>query len=183
MRPQWTSLGQAPYRSLLTPRRIPCGARSFAATTAIPLRGNSTRPVLSSSQSGTCFQHQRWITQKHIQRMKDGKKEWAGFAEEIKAGDRKNFAQHLEERGLIHDVVGYVAPGYNAIDGIRRWKTFERLANRFLWIAANGTCCIRSSQRSGLEYMSELTRLPPQCTSDTCFLSWFWPGDTSGVCL
>lgn len=42
--------------------------------------------------------------------MKDGEKEWAGFAKEIKAGDRKNFAQHLEERGLIHDVVGYVAP-------------------------------------------------------------------------
>lgn len=110
MRPQSASLGQAPYRSLLTPRRIPCGARSFAATTAIPLRGDSTRPVLSASQSGTCFQQQRWITQKYIQRMKDGEKEWAGFAKEIKAGDRKNFAQHLEERGLIHDVVGYVAP-------------------------------------------------------------------------
>lgn len=40
--------------------------------------------------------------------MKDGEQEWAGFAEEIKAGKRKNFAQHLEERGLIHDVVGYV---------------------------------------------------------------------------
>lgn len=47
--------------------------------------------------------------------MKDGEKEWAGFAKEIKAGDRKNFAQHLEERGLIHDVVGYVAPGYNEL--------------------------------------------------------------------
>ncbi|KAJ5498131.1 Raffinose synthase [Penicillium expansum] len=88
------------------PRRIPCGARSFAATTAIPLRGDSNRPVLSASQSGTCFQQQRWITQKYIQRMKDGEKEWAGFAKEIKAGNRKNFAQHLEERGLIHDVVG-----------------------------------------------------------------------------
>jgi tyrosyl-tRNA synthetase len=38
--------------------------------------------------------------------MKDGKKEWAEHAEEIKAGKRKNFAAHLEERGLIHDVVG-----------------------------------------------------------------------------
>lgn len=115
MRPQSASLGQAPYRSLLSPRRIPCGARSFAATTAIPLRGDSTRPVLPASQSGTCFQQQRWITQKYIQRMKDGEKEWAGFAKEIKAGDRKNFAQHLEERGLIHDVVGYVTPGYNEL--------------------------------------------------------------------
>jgi hypothetical protein len=40
--------------------------------------------------------------------MSDAKKEWAGFAEEIKAGKRKSFAQHLEERGLLHDVVGYV---------------------------------------------------------------------------
>jgi tyrosyl-tRNA synthetase len=38
--------------------------------------------------------------------MKDGEAEWARFAKEIKAGTRKNFAQHLEERGLIHDVVG-----------------------------------------------------------------------------
>jgi tyrosyl-tRNA synthetase len=38
--------------------------------------------------------------------MADAKKEWAGFAEEIKAGKRKSFAQHLEERGLLHDVVG-----------------------------------------------------------------------------
>lgn len=57
--------------------------------------------------------------------MKDGEKEWAGFAKEIKAGDRKNFAQHLEERGLIHDVVGYVTPGYNefmAFAAGNRWN-------------------------------------------------------------
>ena len=41
--------------------------------------------------------------------MEDGKKEWAQHAEEIKQGKRKNFAAHLEERGLIHDVVGYVS--------------------------------------------------------------------------
>lgn len=40
--------------------------------------------------------------------MKEGEQEWARYAEEIKAGKRKNFAAHLEERGLIHDVVGYV---------------------------------------------------------------------------
>jgi len=47
--------------------------------------------------------------------MKDGEKEWAGFAKEIKAGNRKNFAQHLEERGLIHDVVGYVTLLYTEV--------------------------------------------------------------------
>lgn len=40
--------------------------------------------------------------------MQDGKDEWARHAIEIKDGKRKNFAAHLEERGLIHDVVGYV---------------------------------------------------------------------------
>lgn len=40
--------------------------------------------------------------------MKDGEKEWARHAKEIEAGTRKSFAAHLEERGLIHDVVGYV---------------------------------------------------------------------------
>ncbi|KAJ5362569.1 hypothetical protein N7541_003413 [Penicillium brevicompactum] len=102
MRPQTASLSRAPYRNLST-CRIPTGARGFAAT-ALPLRGNSNRPTLSSAS--TCFQQQRWITQKYVQRMKDGEKEWAGFAKQIKAGKRLNFAQHLEERGLIHDVVG-----------------------------------------------------------------------------
>lgn len=39
--------------------------------------------------------------------MQEGREEWARHAEEIKAGKRKDFAAHLEERGLIHDVVGY----------------------------------------------------------------------------
>ncbi|KAF7715745.1 Tyrosine--tRNA ligase, mitochondrial [Penicillium ucsense] len=51
-------------------------------------------------------QQTRCITQKYIQRVQEGKEEWARHAEEIKAGKRKNFAAHLEERGLIHDVVG-----------------------------------------------------------------------------
>jgi hypothetical protein len=49
------------------------------------------------------------ITQQWLKRVQDGKDEWARHAEEIKEGKRKNFAAHLEERGLIHDVVGYVA--------------------------------------------------------------------------
>ncbi|CAG8929573.1 unnamed protein product [Penicillium salamii] len=102
MRPQTVSLSRAPYSNLLT-GRIPAGARGFTAT-ALPLRANTNRPTLS--KACTCFQQQRWITQKYVQRMKDGEQEWAGFAKEIKAGKRLNFAQHLEERGLIHDVVG-----------------------------------------------------------------------------
>ncbi|CAG8171462.1 unnamed protein product [Penicillium salamii] len=102
MRPQTVSLSRAPYSNLLT-GRIPAGARGFTAT-ALPLRANTNRPTLS--KACTCFQQQRWITQKYVQRMKDGEQEWAGFAKEIKAGNRLNFAQHLEERGLIHDVVG-----------------------------------------------------------------------------
>lgn len=102
MRPQTASLSRAPYRNLLT-CRIPSGARGFAAT-ALSLRGNSNRPILS--KASTCLQQQRWITQNYIKRMKDGEEEWARFARQIKAGKRLNFAQHLEERGLIHDVVG-----------------------------------------------------------------------------
>lgn len=75
---------------------------------------------------------------------------------------------------------GMCTLGYNEVAGICCRKGFEWLANRFLSITVNGTCCTRSSQRSGLEYMLESTRLPPQCTLDTCFLSWFWPGDMSG---
>jgi tyrosyl-tRNA synthetase len=52
------------------------------------------------------------ITQQWLKRVQDGKDEWARHAEEIKEGKRKSFAAHLEERGLIHDVVGYVV-GWN----------------------------------------------------------------------
>jgi tyrosyl-tRNA synthetase len=38
--------------------------------------------------------------------MKEAEKEWSEFADEIKAGKRKSFVEHLEERGLIHQVVG-----------------------------------------------------------------------------
>lgn len=38
--------------------------------------------------------------------MKDAKEQWNGFAEEIRAGKRKAFLDHLEERGLVNQVVG-----------------------------------------------------------------------------
>lgn len=40
--------------------------------------------------------------------MKDAEKEWKGFAEEIKKGNRISFVEHLEQRKLLNDVVGYV---------------------------------------------------------------------------
>jgi tyrosyl-tRNA synthetase len=48
----------------------------------------------------------RWITQQHLRRKAEAEEEWKGFAEEIKAGKRKSFVEHLEERGLIYQVVG-----------------------------------------------------------------------------
>jgi hypothetical protein len=40
--------------------------------------------------------------------MKEAEEEWARFAEEIKQGKRKSFVELLEERGLLHQVVGLV---------------------------------------------------------------------------
>jgi tyrosyl-tRNA synthetase len=56
--------------------------------------------------SGAGAEQTRCITQQYQRRTQEAEEEWARFAEEIKAGKRKNFAQHLEERGLLHDVVG-----------------------------------------------------------------------------
>lgn len=50
----------------------------------------------------------RWITEAYIQRMKDAEKQWKEWAGEIKAGKRLSFVQHLEQRELLHDVVGCV---------------------------------------------------------------------------
>ena len=109
MRPQSAPFVRVTCRNPRLTRRAPCGARSFAGVTqTTPLLCETRRPVLFTQRSEQILQQQRCITQAYIQRMKDGKKEWAEHAEEIKAGKRKNFAAHLEERGLIHDVVGYV---------------------------------------------------------------------------
>ncbi|KAJ5096044.1 hypothetical protein NUU61_005400 [Penicillium alfredii] len=94
MRPRSALLPAATYRN----SRL-CTASSFARTTP-------GRPTLPLPRIGANSQQQRCITQQYIRRMKDAEKEWAGFAEEIKAGKRKSFTAHLEERGLIHDVVG-----------------------------------------------------------------------------
>lgn len=108
MRPQSASLARATCHSPRIPRRTPCGARSFVGVTQItPLHCETRRPLIYCPQPEVASRQKRCITQAYIQRMKDGEKEWARHAEEIKAGKRKNFAAHLEERGLIHDVVGY----------------------------------------------------------------------------
>lgn len=61
----------------------------------------------------------RCITQQHIARTKNAEKEWATFAKEIKAGKRKDFAQHLEDRGLLHDVVGWVMDSFQSLQSSR----------------------------------------------------------------
>ncbi|KAK5788723.1 hypothetical protein VI817_009681 [Penicillium citrinum] len=89
------------------PRTILCGARNFGAASQTNPLGNEThRPALFFRQSECSPQQKRFITQQWLKRVQDGKDEWARHAKEIKDGKRKSFAAHLEERGLIHDVVG-----------------------------------------------------------------------------
>lgn len=110
MRPRSTPLVRATCRSAPLPRTPSCGARSFAAASQTnPLRCETRRPALFFQQSQCTPQQKRLITQQWLKRVQDGKDEWARHAGEIKEGKRKSFAAHLEERGLIHDVVGYVA--------------------------------------------------------------------------
>ncbi|KAH8428579.1 tyrosine--tRNA ligase MSY1 [Aspergillus melleus] len=91
-------------------RQTICGARSYARTPeslrANPLRTTNIRPVLQTKIFESETVQKRAISKKIIQRQKDAEEEWARFAEEIKAGERQNFVQFLEERGLVHDVVG-----------------------------------------------------------------------------
>jgi tyrosyl-tRNA synthetase len=41
--------------------------------------------------------------------MEEARLDWLRRAKEIKDGKRQSFIEHLESRGLIHDVVGCVA--------------------------------------------------------------------------
>ncbi|KAJ5708313.1 Tyrosine--tRNA ligase [Penicillium malachiteum] len=107
MRPRSVPLLRATNSNSRAFQLTPCGARSFSRSAqTIPLRNELRRPLLFAQHSERLLQQKRCITQNYIKRMEDGKKEWAKHAEEIKAGKRKSFVAHLEERGLIHDVVG-----------------------------------------------------------------------------
>ncbi|KAL4953629.1 hypothetical protein BDW69DRAFT_164849 [Aspergillus filifer] len=119
MRPRPFSLPRAAHlRALSAPTalgrslRSICGARHYARTSEVlrtsTFRFNDCRPmqILPTSE---IFHHQRrTITKLHLSRVAEAKEEWQGWAKQIKMGQRKSFVEHLEERGLIHDVVGCV---------------------------------------------------------------------------
>jgi hypothetical protein len=85
----------------------------------------------------------------------------------------------LEERGLIHDVVGYVRPTGLCLR-IRLCEAVERYTDHFGCPAENAICCTRSLQKSAQEYTSELTLRLLRCMLDTCCHLWSWLGHTSG---
>lgn len=114
MKPQLLSLPRAgrlriPVTSK-TAMQTGYGARSYMRTAQIArkcsLSAQGNRCLVSASIRSPVWESRRWITQKYLQKVKAGEEQWAQFAAEIKAGKRKSFVEHLEERGLIHDVVG-----------------------------------------------------------------------------
>ncbi|KAL2870261.1 tyrosine--tRNA ligase MSY1 [Aspergillus lucknowensis] len=114
MRPRPLSLpAVARLRARPTVCRLPrpiYGAREYARAADFVdtnrTRTNYCRPTFANATPGVSEGQKRGITQGYLRRMEGAKREWAEFAEEIKAGKRKSFAQHLEERGLLHNVVG-----------------------------------------------------------------------------
>lgn len=92
------------------PQKTLCGARNYARTAeALQMNqspSSSIRPMLRCPAFQIASDQRRWISRKYVQKQLEAKKEWSDFADEIEAGKRKSFAQHLEERGLLHDVVG-----------------------------------------------------------------------------
>ncbi|PYI34757.1 tyrosyl-tRNA synthetase [Aspergillus indologenus CBS 114.80] len=109
--------GSLPQRARLHVPRMPsfpnqtvCGVHNYARTAAV-LRANSAlttgpRPMLNRTTIPSMIEQKRWISQRYLQRLEDARQEWAHFSRQIKEGKRKSFVQHLEDRGLLHDVVG-----------------------------------------------------------------------------
>ncbi|PWY86005.1 tyrosyl-tRNA synthetase mitochondrial precursor [Aspergillus heteromorphus CBS 117.55] len=89
---------------------LPIPVRTYARTAAVLRtslsRASGIRPTPRSLLGSIVPDQKRYISQNHLKRTKEAKDEWAKRAQEIKAGKRTHFAQHLEERGLLHDVVG-----------------------------------------------------------------------------
>lgn len=78
-----------------------------ATTLRSKLLHSENRPSLLPLQShiaGIC--QTRSLTQQFLRRTEEAQQQWEQWAKEIKEGKRQNFVQHLESRGLIHDVVG-----------------------------------------------------------------------------
>ncbi|KAF9888784.1 tyrosyl-tRNA synthetase [Aspergillus nanangensis] len=90
--------------------RLARGNHNYARTTdalrSSFLLSSENRPSLTTTPIVTGLPTRRWITQQWQRRTKEAEEEWSRFASQIKAGERKSFVEHLEERGLLHDVVG-----------------------------------------------------------------------------
>ncbi|RDW81384.1 tyrosine--tRNA ligase MSY1 [Aspergillus mulundensis] len=111
MRPRPFSLPWAAHlRSPVAARRPVYGARQYARTAEVlstnTFRFDNARPTTAKLSPEIKAGQKRWITKKWLAREEEGRKEWAFLAEQIKEGKRKSFVEHLEDRGLIHDVVG-----------------------------------------------------------------------------
>lgn len=135
MRPQIASL---PPAARLSSRPITPLLRRTVWTTSRtrPLCSELSRSALSAVRDNT--PQKRWITQAYVQRMKDAEKEWKGFAEQIKKGDRISFVEHLEQRQLLNDVVGCVKTILLSAD-----VHVDQVA------VGNEICCIKCLPRKG----------------------------------
>ena len=70
------------------------------------------RPTVVSRVSNCHSTQRRWITEEFIRRMQRADQQWAEYAKEIKAGKRRSFVEHLEDRCLVKDYVGLVRPSF-----------------------------------------------------------------------
>ena len=52
----------------------------------------------------------RWITKRHIDKIKIAEEEWQLQARQIREGKMKSMMTLLEERGYVNQIVGCVAP-------------------------------------------------------------------------
>lgn len=113
MRPNPESLPRAGRLHAPVPLLRGCGCPPYLRTANTLrtklLHTKAHRPSLPFQPGQTGSGQKRWITQQHIQRMEEARLDWLRRAKEIKDGKRQSFIEHLESRGLIHDVVGCVA--------------------------------------------------------------------------
>lgn len=146
----------------------------------------SQRPrVIASSNIESAISQKRDITQQNIRRKLEAEQQWKGFAEEIRAGKRKAFLDHLEERELVNQVVGSVPSARCFVNGV---LDALHLANcddnqRLTWFENLGeeNSSIKSSRIRERVYTPVWTRQHRLYMLDICFRLWFWRGPSIGV--
>ena len=68
----------------------------------------SCRNHIWNSVNSRANEQKRWITRRHIQKIKDAAEDWTSREKAVEEGTKQSMLSLLEERGYINQIIGSV---------------------------------------------------------------------------